>query len=81
MIRSCQCCGRDFIAAHRNTKYCSTKCRRQYEYRVAHERYIAAKNRRGDKSLEEKVAAADALGVSYGKYILIERGIIKYDAV
>lgn len=76
MIRSCQCCGRDFVAAHRNTKYCSIKCRRQYENRIAHQRYIANKNRRGEKSLEEKVAAADALGVSYGTYVLYQKGVI-----
>ena len=81
MIKACQCCGRDFTAAHRNTKYCSIQCRRRAENQAAHRRYIAAKNRRGGKSLDDKVAAAAALGVSYGKYILIERGIIKYDTV
>lgn len=76
MIKVCKCCGRSFDAAHMNMKYCSYQCRQRAENQAAHQRYIIAKNRRGEKSLDEKVAAADALGVSYGIYVLYQKGVI-----
>lgn len=72
-VKTCQCCGREFVAAHNNMKYCCYSCRRRAENQAAARRYFAAKNRRGEKTLDQKVAEADAMGVSYGKYIIMKK--------
>lgn len=76
MNKVCQCCGRSFTPSYGNEKYCSVLCRRQYEKQIESERRFARNNKRESKSLDDKVKAAAALGVSYGYYVLIQKGVI-----
>ena len=76
MIKTCQCCGVTFEPSYGNEKYCSVHCRRQYEKRMEQERRFARNNRRESESHDDKVKAAAALGLSYGYYILYQKGII-----
>lgn len=86
MLKLCGICGEQFETTRSDKKYCSPDCayeakkrstlktyhehRDYYRQRYKERRETEAQRKR---SLDETVAAADAAGMTYGKYILMQR--------
>ena len=85
--KTCRVCGKEFVPKEgtKNQSYCSRECKRQELNKRARDRYhemryiepqaatIAAAILPDEPTLDEKIAAASALGVTYGQYVLMLR--------
>nr|DAN91274.1 MAG TPA: putative cytoplasmic protein [Bacteriophage sp.] len=77
--RICTRCGAVFIVKGRTRtcNACNTACMREgkkeYAPRENVERYVP----KDQKMLDEKAAAARKAGLSYGKYVAVQRGLLK----
>ena len=81
----CAVCGKQFIKPSNNAKYCSMPCKRkvekdqnrewlrEYYRRLREERRIAQSVWKPRETIEEVVAKANAAGLSYGKYVALQR--------
>lgn len=81
----CAVCGKPFIKKSNNGKYCSDPCKRKVEREQNREwlreykRQLREEQRRAcsiwkpKETIEEVVAKANAAGLSYGKYVALQR--------
>lgn len=73
--KKCKLCGKPFLTANLNTKYCSPDCKKEARKRMEHQRWEDEKGRRCRKkpsTLSETNRLAREAGMSYGKYIAMK---------
>ena len=85
--KTCRVCGKEFVPEEgtKNQSYCSIECKRLEHNRRARDRYhemryiepqaatMAAAILPDEPTLDEKIAAAQEMGMTYGQYILMLR--------
>ena len=65
----CPVCGQTFVLCSAAQRYCSPACREKaQEQRKAKKETAQEKKKQRERRLEETVAQAECLGLSYGKY-------------
>lgn len=84
-VHLCEVCGKPFIKKSGNAKYCSAPCKRKvereqnrewlraYYRRLREERQIAQSVLKPRETIEEVVEKANAAGMTYGKYVALQR--------
>ena len=81
--KTCRVCGKEFVPKEgtKNQSYCSRECKRQELNKRARDRYHEMRYIEpqaetiipGEPTLDEKIAAAQAMGMTYGQYVLMLR--------
>lgn len=78
--RKCEICGKVFNLISHNQRYCGEKCKREANSILRHERYLAekmnklnAQTKPKHNTLSEVARKANAMGVTYGQYMLLHR--------
>lgn len=81
----CGICGKQFLKNSNGHKYCSAPCAlkaqraqnkewlRAYKQRLREEHYLASSTLKATETIEEVVAKANAAGMTYGKYVALQR--------
>lgn len=81
----CAVCGKQFMKTSNIQKYCSVPCRikvqriqnrnwlREYAKRMREEKFLAVHPIKRIETIEEVVAKANAAGMTYGKYVALQR--------
>lgn len=84
-VVECAICGRKFIKGSNNAKYCSTSCKnkawkaqsqawlREYKRQLREEQRRLISPYKPRETIEEVVAKANAAGMTYGKYVALQR--------
>lgn len=76
--RKCEICGKVFNLISYNQRYCGEKCKREANSILRHERYLAEKANAQTKlkhdTLSEVARKANALGLTYGQYMVLQKG-------
>ena len=83
MTKICRVCGKEFVPEEgaNNQSYCSRECKRQELNKRARDRYHEMRYIEPhseerctiEPTLDEKIAAAQAMGMTYGQYVLMLR--------
>jgi hypothetical protein len=81
----CGICGKQFLKNSNGHKYCSAPCALKaqrahnrewliaYKRRLREEHYLASSTLKATETIEEVVAKANAAGMTYGKYVALQR--------
>lgn len=70
----CPICGQTYVMCSAAQKYCSSICRKKAEeQRESRRKRDAERKKAAGKSLEDKVAEAEKMGMSYGRYCAMQR--------
>lgn len=76
--RRCEICGEVFNRGSNNQRYCGEKCKREANSILRHERYRAEKLNAQTKikngALSEVARKANAMGLTYGQYMTLQKG-------
>lgn len=76
--RKCEICGKVFNLISYNQRYCGEKCKREANSILRHERYLAEKMHAQTKprhdTLSEVARKANAMGLTYGQYMVLQKG-------
>ena len=84
-VSTCALCGNTFIKKSANGKYCSHTCKdkvwkqqsqewlREYKRQLREEQRRLISPHKPKETIEEVVAKANAAGLSYGKYVAMQR--------
>ena len=79
--KECEICGKVFNLISNNQRYCGEKCKREANSILRHERYRAEKLNKLDAqtkpkhdTLSEVARKANAMGLTYGQYMVLQKG-------
>lgn len=77
----CEICGETFNRNSNNQRYCGETCKREANSILRHERYLAeklnklnAQTKPRHNTLSEVARKANAMGLTYGQYMVLQKG-------